>query len=419
MKLNALKVAMRLKLTIGGWLQVAAAYGAVYWLLNGSVRFDRSGIAAIKPPFIVLGNHPSLLDPALVQCALARYPCCFLTTDFYFRQPVIGKILRLFGAIPKTQFLPDIRSVRGALAVIARGGVVGIFPEGRRSIDGSCCEIPASIARLIKKMKVSVVAVKTNGGYLAWPRWSSFGRRGRVETAAKQILSAADIDLLDTGQIYAVICQALTYNDYDWNRQAKARYRHRRAAEQLHHILHQCPRCSRERKMRSQGNRLYCSACGNAAAIDEYGFLQPVDAACVVFADPVKWAAWQREAMSQRVRDGNFCIQAFATDLRVADKSNGPFRSCGCGHVSLRREGLYFHGRIDGQATDLFFPIERLPTISTEFDHDFEISDDQHAWWIFLEEEQQTVRLESAISILYQSDCGGNPIRPETNVTHP
>lgn len=409
MKFDALKTAMRVKLIIGGRLQIAAAYGVVYWVLNGAVRFDRSGIADIKPPFIVLGNHTSLLDPALVQCALEKYHCCFLTTDFYFRQPVIGKILKLFGAIPKTQFLPDIRSARGALTVIARGGVIGIFPEGRRSIDGSCCDIPESIARLIKKLKVPVVAVKTNGGYLAWPRWSPFWRKGRVETAARQILSAADIDRLDPEQIYAVVRRELAYNDYEWNRLAKERYCHRRAAEQLHHLLHQCPRCLREQTMRSKGKELYCSACGNTAVIDEFGFLQPADPACVVFADPVKWAAWQREAMSERLRDKNFCIQASVSELRVADKSNGAFRSCGYGYVSLCREGLYFYGWIDGRTAELFFPIERLPTISTEFQHDFEICDDQHDWWIFLEEEQQTVRLESAISLLYQK-CRGDGV---------
>ena len=406
MKFDTFKAVTRIKLKILGWLQIAAAYGSVYWVFRGNVRFNRSGIKDIKPPFIVLGNHTSFIDPALVQCAIARYPCYFLTTNFYFRQLVIGKILTLFGAIPKTQFFPDIRSTRGALSVIARGGVIGVFPEGRRSIDGNCCDIPESIARFIKKMKVPVVAVKTNGGYLAWPRWSSFWRRGRVETVAKQILSAADIGVLDSRQIYAVVCQALTYNDYDWNRLARERYYHRHAAEQLHLILHQCPRCLGEQRMRSKGSRLYCSACGNTATINECGFLQPVDHTCVVFDDPVKWAAWQRETMSERVRDEKFLIQALVTDLRVADKFYGSFRSCGCGYVSLCREGLYFHGQVDGQTTDLFFPIERLPTISTEFKHDFEICDNKHAWWIFLDEEQQTVRLESAISLLYQLNAG-------------
>lgn len=408
MKLGIEKAISRIKRKILGWLQIAAAYTSVYWICRGSARFDCSGIQDIKPPFIVLGNHTSFIDPALVQCAIAKYPCYFLTTNFYFRQPLIGKVLRLWGAIPKTQFLPDIRATRGALAAIARGDVVGIFPEGRRSIDGSCCAIPASIARFIKKMQVPVVAVKTNGGYLAWPRWSSFWRRGRVETVARQILSAAEVGTLDSGQIYTSVCQALTYNDYDWNRLAGERYHHRHTAEQLHLILHQCPRCLTEQTMKSKRDRLYCSACGNAATIDEYGFLQPADPACVVFADPVKWTAWQRETMSEQVRDEKFLIQALVTDLRVADTGYGAFRSCGCGYISLLQAGLYFHGQVDGQTTDLFFPIARLPSISTEFKHDFEICDDNHAWWFFLAEEQQTVRLESAITLLHQLNDSRN-----------
>ncbi|VBB09796.1 phospholipid/glycerol acyltransferase [Lucifera butyrica] len=391
-----------------GLLQIAAAYLIVYWISGRSgLRVDRSGIKGLKPPFIVLGNHTSNLDPALVQLALGLHPCRFLTTNFYFRLPIIGKLLRLFGAIPKIQFLPDIRSTRGALAALARGESVGIFPEGRRSVDGSCCPIPDSIARFIKKANVPVVAVKTNGGYFVWPRWSSFWRSGRLESVAKLLLTTADLSVMDTAQIQAVVCRAMDYNDYDWNRQAKTRYPHRRGAEGLHRILHQCPRCLAERAMRSRENRLYCSACGNTALYDATGFLRPLDENCVIWEDTVQWAAWQRENLLAQLQAENFQLQAAVKELRVADPFYGPYRRCGSGQVTLRPAGLYFHGSVDGQPTDLFFPIERLPAISTEFGYDFEICDDQHAWWVFLVEEQQTVRLETAISLLYRlkKDC--------------
>ncbi len=316
----------------------------------------------------------------------------------------------MFGAIPKIQFLPDIRTTRGALSVIARGDIVGIFPEGRRSVDGSCCEIPESIARFIKKAKVPVVTVKTNGGYFVWPRWSAFWRSGRVETVAKQLFSVAEISNMDIGQIHSAVCQALAYNDYDWNRKAKVVYHHRKAAERLDLILHQCPRCLGEQKMWSRENRLYCSACGNTALLDKYGFLQPLNDECVVFDDPVKWTAWQHENMLALLRDEDFQLEAAVKELRVADKFYGAFRSCGYGQVSLRQEGLYFHGKVDGQMKDLFFPIAKMPTISTEFGYDFEICDDSNAWWIFLEEDQQTVRIESAISLLYRLNQEARPL---------
>jgi 1-acyl-sn-glycerol-3-phosphate acyltransferase len=404
MKLFIPKAVARMCRKILGLVQVAAAFVIVYWVFKvcGKLKVDRSGIKDLKPPFIVLGNHTSNFDPALVQFAVAHYPCYFLTTNCYFRHPVIGKILRLFGAIPKIQFMPDIRSTRGTLAAITRGDIVGIFPEGRRSIDGSCCEIPDAIARFIKKAKVPVVTIKTNGGYFVWPRWSPFWRSGRVETVAKQLLTATEICDMATSQIHSVICQAIDYNDYDWNLDAKNRYYHRNGAEWLHLILHQCPRCLGEQAMRCRENRLFCSACGNTALLDEYGFLQPLDDECVVFDDPVKWTAWQRENMLALLYDENFLLRVAVKDLRVANKFYGSYRSCGCGQVSLRQEGLYFHGKVDGQMIDLFFPIERMPTISTEFGYDFEICDENNAWWIFLEEEQQTVRMESAISLLYR-----------------
>jgi ribosomal protein S27AE len=404
MKFMIPKVAIWSGRRILGLLQIVVAYVIIFWIFKGrtNMRVDRSGIQGIKPPFIVLGNHTSNFDPALVQYVVAPYPCYFLTSNFYFRLPILGKILNIFGVIPKIQFFPDMRSMRGTMEVIARGDVVGIFPEGRRSIDGSGCPIPESIARLIKKFKVPVVSVRTNGGYFVWPRWSSACRSGRVETVAKQILTTEEILKMDVKEIHNVVRQALAYNDYDWNSSARVRYQHKNAAEQLHLILHQCPRCVAPQTMRSKGSRLYCSVCGNTAVIDEYGFLHPFDDQCVVFDDPVKWNAWQRRNMIALLQDDDFQINAKVKDLRIADKYYGPYRSCGYGEMFLRKDGIHFRGKVDGLTTELFFPMEMMPSVSTEYNYDFEVCDNKNAWWFFLEEEQQTVRIEMAISLIYE-----------------
>jgi 1-acyl-sn-glycerol-3-phosphate acyltransferase len=398
------KAAARIGRRILGLLQIAMAYVIVYRIfgLRTNMRVDRSGIQDVKPPFIVLGNHPSNVDAALVQYIVAPYACYFLTTNYYFRLPIIGRILNIFGAIPKIQFFPDVRSMRGVVEVIARGDVVGIFPEGRRSIDGSSCPIPESIAKLIKKFKVPVVSVRINGGYFIWPRWSCFWRSGRVETIVKQILTTEEIVNMDIKEIHDVVCHALAYNDYDWNNTARVRYHHKKAAEQLHLVLHQCPRCVASQVMRSKGTRLFCSVCGNSAVMDEYGFLQPLDDQCVVFGDPVKWNAWQRRKMIVLLQDDDFQIHAKVKDLRIADKYYGAYRSCGYGEIFLRKDGMHFLGTVDGHTTELFFPIEIMPSVSTEFNNDFEVCDHKNAWWFFLEEEQQTVRIEMAISLMYE-----------------
>ncbi|BBB91872.1 MAG TPA: lysophospholipid acyltransferase family protein [Methylomusa anaerophila] len=405
------QAATRLKRKILALLQIGAAHVIVYWVfkLRAQLRVDRSGMRGMKPPFIVLGNHTSNFDPALVQHVISPYPCYFLTSNYYFRLPIVRQVLNIFGAIPKIQFYPDIRSARMMVEAISRGDAVGIFPEGRRSIDGKCCPIPDSVAKLIKKFKVPVVSVRTRGGYFIWPRWSSFWRSGSVETVAKPILTTEEICKMDVQEIYDIICQALTYNDYEWNRTARENYYHKNAAERLHLVLHQCPRCFAERTMRSKGIRLYCSACGNTAVIDESGFLQPLDGESVIFDDPVKWNAWQRNNMLALLRDDRFTIHVKVKDLRIADKYYGEYRSCGYGEIILNKDGMRFWGPIDGRMTELFFPCETMPSISTEFRDDFEICDNINAWWFFLEEEQQTVRMEAAISLLYEQKM--SPLR--------
>lgn len=398
-----------LRIKIGALLQITLSYILVRWLFRGGrLQINSSTGEALQPPFLVLGNHTSNIDPALVQFILTPQPCYFLTTNFYFRHPLLGKLLRLAGAIPKVQFLPDLRAAHRALALLNQDKIVGIFPEGRRSIDGSCGDIPYSIARFIQKAKVPVLTVKTQGGYFVWPRWSSFWRPGQIEVTINQLLTGQEAATLPLEQLHAKVREALSYNDYDWNRQAGHDYSHRRAAERLDLILHQCPRCLRERSMNSRQNKLYCEACGNTALLDRHGFLQPAYAQCITFATPVQWSAWQQQQMLSLIENKNFRLQLPVKEIRVADPLYGPYRRCSnSGQVNLYQEGLYFHGKIDGQMRDLFFPIERLPTVSTEFNYDFEICDTHNAWWIFLEERQQTIRLENAIALLHQLRSSG------------
>lgn len=113
-------------------VQIWAARFIVFWIGRGRrhIHIDRTYcMGDIKPPYIVLANHTSNFDPALVQVAIGNDVCRFMTSNYYFRLPLIGYILRKWGAIPKIQFSPDLRALREALNVLAHGGVVGIFPE--------------------------------------------------------------------------------------------------------------------------------------------------------------------------------------------------------------------------------------------------------------------------------------------------
>src|SRR5690606_35888516 len=82
-------------------------------------------------PAIIACNHVSYLDPPLLGSALSR-PVRFLGKYELFTIPALGAFLRSVQCLPVRRGSLDIRAVRASLAVLRRGEVLGIFPEGTR-----------------------------------------------------------------------------------------------------------------------------------------------------------------------------------------------------------------------------------------------------------------------------------------------
>jgi len=96
-----------------------------------SLRIDREAPPP-SPPFVVAANHYSHLDPPLVGAALGL-PVRFLALDEVLSTSrFVNWLLLGCGAIPTPRRKPPIGAVRAALARLAVGEVVGVFPEATR-----------------------------------------------------------------------------------------------------------------------------------------------------------------------------------------------------------------------------------------------------------------------------------------------
>src|SRR5688572_32938106 len=84
-----------------------------------------------RGPAVVASNHPSYLDPILLSLQVTR-PIRFMAWEKLFNFPLLGALMRAFGAFPV-----DTRPGQGraayekARALLEAGEVVGLFPEGR------------------------------------------------------------------------------------------------------------------------------------------------------------------------------------------------------------------------------------------------------------------------------------------------
>jgi 1-acyl-sn-glycerol-3-phosphate acyltransferase len=117
----------------------------MYRLARGSLKpllsllfAVRSSGAELVPkdgPLIVASNHVSYLDPPILGCWFPRV-IHYMAKEELFRVPVLGAAIRSVLAFPVNREQGDRAAIRHALGVLKAGGVIGIFPEGRRNLDG-------------------------------------------------------------------------------------------------------------------------------------------------------------------------------------------------------------------------------------------------------------------------------------------
>jgi 1-acyl-sn-glycerol-3-phosphate acyltransferase len=106
---------------------------ALRWFL----RMQVTGVEQVPPsgPVIFAANHRSFWDIPVHVIASPR-PIVFMAKQELYRGPVTRWMWRSLGGFPVRRETADIRAIDTALALLERGDVVGVYPEGTRSRTG-------------------------------------------------------------------------------------------------------------------------------------------------------------------------------------------------------------------------------------------------------------------------------------------
>lgn len=117
---------------------------------------------------MLVSNHLSYLDVFLLGFGIER-PLNYVARSTLF-VPVLGPLMRSVGAFPINREGMGASGMKETLKRLRAGGIVTLFPEGTRSVDGEVAELKQGIAVLVSRAGVPVVPAGIAGTFRSWPR---------------------------------------------------------------------------------------------------------------------------------------------------------------------------------------------------------------------------------------------------------
>lgn len=133
------------------------------------IRYEDRSVQGrhIKGPAIIVSNHNTVIDFVLWLFVFFTRTLRFQMAEVLFTQPFLRKFLPMLGGIYVDRLSSDLAFVGESADILKRGGVVGIFPEGRLPLPGEQrpIEFKPGAAYLSLSTGVKVIPVYTNGSY--------------------------------------------------------------------------------------------------------------------------------------------------------------------------------------------------------------------------------------------------------------
>lgn len=242
-------------------------------------------------PYIMLGNHTFMFDVVHVPLKLKKHPFIVANQNLYMKQPLKFVLNELAHTIPKSKGASDIKTAKDLIKSVRKNYPILIFPEGDTTFSGETNYIEESTMKLVKKLKVDVIAVKVSGGYLSKPRWATEKRKNRkAKMVYKTIIKKEELKDLTVEEISKIVNEELYHNDYEYQREVMIKHPGKNKALGLENILYMCPECNSKLTLQTSGDHIECTNCGTVGTVNDYGFIEGFK-----YDNTVDWDRWQKE----------------------------------------------------------------------------------------------------------------------------
>jgi 1-acyl-sn-glycerol-3-phosphate acyltransferase len=136
-----------------------SVYKIISYLIRSLTRMEAEGVenVPVEGGCILVTNHMSRVDVPLLLIATPRSDLAALVTTKYRSNPLFAFLIHATGSIWIDRSKADFTAFRAALDYIAKGGMLGIAPEGTRSRNGKLLEGKPGTVLLAEKAQVAII----------------------------------------------------------------------------------------------------------------------------------------------------------------------------------------------------------------------------------------------------------------------
>ena len=353
------------------------------------LHLDVDEMKKLKAPYIALVNHASFYDFYYVHELIRNTNPAFVVNRHIISAPVIRKLGKKAGFIPKRLFNKDFTSSKGILNAIRGGYSVIIFPEGRLSLTGKSYPIIEKGGAFYKKLGVDIVILRIEGAYFSCPKWRKKFYKSDISVRVRRVITKDEAAAMEAEELDRIIDEGISYDE---SLAPVNTYPQKDKAVGLEKLLYRCIDCGALYTTKGEGNELVCSACGKARHLgDDYRF---TDEPFTIDAYYERIKALERaeyEANGLRLE----------ADVRtVIFSEKGRYRTKDRGHCTLTPEGLEYRSERESFSID----ISMLPALPFSCGTEFEAYHDDKLYYFYPDGEDenptQTVRWALFVDLL-------------------
>ena len=173
----------------------------VAWTISKALWFIRlRGVENIPPRdsggYIIASNHQTYVDPAWI-CIPIKQKLRFMAFDEAFGWKFVGPLIEYLGAFPvNLEGKGALRAMKEALAALADGAALVVFPEGGREFaDGKLLPFKEGVVRIAQQAGAPILPVTITGGNRVWPQLQKYPRLfTRVEITYHPLMQVSESD---------------------------------------------------------------------------------------------------------------------------------------------------------------------------------------------------------------------------------